>query len=100
MGIIHSAIKPSNILLRASGHVMISGFAHASLAHADPDDTALDLTLTGGLRVDTPATKEWHEAPEVLLGWKIGFEVDVWGYGIVLGWMALGRVRVALRVVN
>ncbi|KAI0034338.1 kinase-like domain-containing protein, partial [Vararia minispora EC-137] len=81
LGIVHGAVRPSAVMIRAGGHIVLGGFENAS--HLTNVSTAVS---------DRGISKEWYHAPELLLGWEVGLEVDWWGYGIVLAWMACGQV--------
>ncbi|KAI0312882.1 kinase-like domain-containing protein, partial [Amylostereum chailletii] len=78
--IVHCALRPSIVLVRANGHVLISGFEHS--ARIQEDRPRL---------LEQERKSEWFHAPELLLGWEVGFEVDWWAYGIIVGWMACGQ---------
>lgn len=106
------------MLVLPDGHVRIAGLDRAVRGRccADPGSTtgavprggrrdsvvlpAGDVALLGlGLdpaEREAPSRdegeREWEEAPEVLLGWAHGLEVDWWAYGVVVGWMAWGQV--------
>ncbi|KAI0063261.1 kinase-like protein [Artomyces pyxidatus] len=94
LGIIHSALRPSVIHLRANGHVVIGGFQYSILRSTSSNECPEAMEAIAS--ANDPDPREWQEAPEILLDWEIGFEVDVWSFGIVLGWMVCGRVRRSL----
>ena len=91
-GIIHSDIRPSTVLFRVNGHVCISGFEHAIvIATRQNAPPSIEERQRGLLA----SAREWCEAPEMLLGWEIGLEVDLWAFGIILVWMITGKVYLA-----
>ncbi len=82
MGIVHSDIKPQNLLLLPNGDVKLSDFGMARLT-----DDPLDRT-TGG----TPN----YLAPEVLDGGKPTLQSDMYALGVTLYEMTFGCLPVAL----
>lgn len=82
MGIVHSDIKPQNLLLLPNGDVKLSDFGMARLT-----DDPLDRT-TGG----TPN----YLAPEVLDGGKPTLQSDMYALGVTLYEMTFGVLPVAL----
>ncbi|VDB99272.1 unnamed protein product [Peniophora sp. CBMAI 1063] len=80
LGVIHGAVRPSVVQLRANGHLILGGF-----------ENAMHFMRAAPRPVDRETAGEWHHAPEALLGWETGPEADWWAYGIVLSWMALGQ---------
>ncbi|KAI0312880.1 kinase-like domain-containing protein [Amylostereum chailletii] len=78
--IVHCALRPSIVLISASGHVLISGFENSVRIQEDRPRL-----------LEQQRKSEWFHAPELLLGWEVGFEVDWWAYGIIVGWMACGQ---------
>lgn len=87
-GIIHSDIRPSTVLFRVNGHVCISGFEHAIVIATRHNAAPSIEERQRGLLA---SAREWCEAPEMLLGWEIGLEVDCWAFGIILVWMITGK---------
>jgi serine/threonine protein kinase/WD40 repeat protein len=77
VGVIHRDVKPSNIMITASGDPIILDFGLAR----DADDDQASLTLSG-TAVGTPS----YMAPEQLrgAGTPIGRGVDVWALGVTL----------------
>ncbi len=84
-GLVHRDVKPSNILVRVDGRVLLSDFG---LARGKEDPR---LTLTGQL-MGTPA----YAAPELLRGLhdRVGPWTDVYSLGAVLFEIAANRLPV------
>jgi hypothetical protein len=82
-GIVHRDLKPSNVLLDEHGEPMISDFGLAKMIGG-----ATDVTLTGQV-VGTPA----YMAPEQASGQgsKVTARTDVWGLGVILYEMLVGK---------
>ncbi|ETW87744.1 hypothetical protein HETIRDRAFT_306379 [Heterobasidion irregulare TC 32-1] len=117
LDIVHHALCPAHVLVLPDGHVRIAGLDRAVRGRCcvDPGSTtgavprggrrdsvvlpAGDVALLGlgldAVEREAPSRdegeREWEEAPEVLLGWAHGLEVDWWAYGVVVGWMAWGQ---------
>ncbi|KAA1468322.1 hypothetical protein DENSPDRAFT_878016 [Dentipellis sp. KUC8613] len=82
LGIVHRSLKPEHILVHAHGHVVIANFERAIVLSGN-------ATVTNKEVADDE--NEWDSAPEMLLGWEFGIEVDWWAFGVVLGWMTCGQ---------
>lgn len=75
--IIHSNLKPSNILVTRHGVVKVSNFATAKF---------LEENSTVVIDPDVSVVNLWYRSPELLLVTKsYGAAVDVWSIGCVLG---------------
>ncbi|MFC1530163.1 protein kinase [Gemmatimonadota bacterium] len=73
MGIIHRDIKPQNILVSSSGQAKVTDFGIARAL----DQTSQTLTLG-------PKGTAAYMAPEMFRGEQVGFQSDVWAFGILV----------------
>lgn len=82
--IVHRDLKPSNVLVDDEGRPHLLDFGIAKVLE-DGDDT----TLTGtGVRVLSPA----YAAPEQVRGGEVGTAADVYGLGVLLYQLLVGRL--------
>lgn len=79
MGVLYRDLKPENVLVAMSGHLVLADFGLAKCLVSHGDRTT---TLCG-----TPA----YMAPEMLRGEAYGCEVDWWAFGCVMYNLIAGR---------
>ena len=76
-GVVHSDIKPENVVLTKKGNVRLIDFGGAVIPSLEPDAFPLQTPL--------------YRAPEVVLDIRSSFPIDVWSTGAMIAEMYLGR---------
>ncbi|GBG27941.1 Protein kinase, putative [Hondaea fermentalgiana] len=74
--IIHGDIKPENIGIAEDGHIRIFDFGLATIVQADEEGRLCKIVSPYGTTA--------YSSPEKLQGKPHGFEVDWWGFAVVL----------------
>lgn len=97
-GITHRSVGPDNLFVGPDGHLVLSGFAHASVSRIDSPKVGLPSSMSRKSQVQlrTQATNTTHicvwSAPELVLGWGYDAAVDCWGFAATLFFMLTGQV--------
>jgi serine/threonine protein kinase/Flp pilus assembly protein TadD len=89
-GILHSDIKPENIMLTPNGHVKLLDFGVARRVAGQNDTTRGDSMQNSSLMAPVGGTPAYM-APEVLLGSLPDLRADVFSLGLVYYEMLAGR---------
>ncbi len=83
--IVHRDLKPSNVLVDADGRPHLLDFGIAKVLGDDTDELVQTAT---GVRVLSPA----YAAPEQVRGEEVGVAADVYGLGVLLYELTVGRL--------
>lgn len=83
--IVHRDLKPSNVLVDDEGRPHLLDFGIAKVLGDDTDELVLTAT---GVRVLSPA----YAAPEQVRGEDVGVAADVYGLGVLLYEVCVGRL--------
>lgn len=87
-GVVHRDVKPANIIIDASGRLLLADFGISKVVTAKGDATTVrKLTQTGGI-VGTPH----YMAPEHALGQEVDGRTDQYALAVVGFQMLTGRV--------
>jgi serine/threonine protein kinase len=99
VGVVHRDLKPENVLLNAEGHIVLADFGCAKIL-CQPQILQRASPPSQRLRTASNCGTLEYQAPEVILGWRYDFSVDVWGFGMLLYLMSVGRVRYIYIYIN
>lgn len=83
--VVHRDLKPSNVLVDDEGRPHLLDFGIAKVLGDDTDELVLTAT---GVRVLSPA----YAAPEQVRGEEVGVAADVYGLGVLLYELVVGRL--------
>jgi serine/threonine protein kinase len=93
---VHRDLKPENILLGRDGHIILSDFGCAKVL-ANPSNCDIDgQAFAGRHRAFSNCGTVQYQAPEMILGWSHDTAVDIWGLGLLIHIMLVGKVRNSL----
>jgi hypothetical protein len=84
-GLVHSALKPENIMVAGNGRVKIADFGIAQACQAVGTGTFLTAT---GITAGTPA----YMAPEQVMGGDVGPWTDLYAIGVMAWEQMVGRL--------
>jgi hypothetical protein len=84
-GLVHSALKPENVMVAGNGRVKIADFGIAQACQAVGTGTFLTAT---GITAGTPA----YMAPEQVMGEEVGPWTDLYAIGVMAWEQMVGRL--------
>ncbi|HQZ97218.1 MAG TPA: protein kinase [Pyrinomonadaceae bacterium] len=87
-GLVHRDVKPANVIVGAEKQIKVLDFGLAE--DVSPDSDSLG-TVDHGLIAGTIA----YMSPEHLRGEEVGFQTDIWGFGVLFYQMLTGKMPFA-----
>jgi serine/threonine protein kinase len=87
---VHRDLKPENILLDHEGHIVLTDFGCAKVFPAPSDNNTPSSQRN---RAFSNCGTLQYQAPEMIMGWSHDAAVDIWGLGILVHLMLVGKVR-------